>query len=111
MLPTRNKLIFKPISYRDSFMFSIFQSGFFVMRICFNCESSGPADKCKVGKMSGRCAECACKILVDCNLAFFFHPNRLVSGKNQIKKFQKVKEIFVKFNRLQREVDALEKKT
>ena len=107
---TRNKPTFKSTFFRDTLVSSIFQSGFFVMRICFNCENFGSADNCKVGKMSGRCAECARRNLVDCNLAPFFPSKWARIWKERNKKAQKAKEAFVKFNRLQREVDALEKK-
>ena len=72
MLFIRDKLTSKSIFFSRYFCVFIFQSGFFVMRIYFNCENSGSADKCKIGKMSGLCAEYARKKLVDCNLAFFF---------------------------------------
>ena len=109
MLSIRNKSIFKSIFFRDTLVSSIFQSGFLVMRICFNCENSGSTDNCKIGKMSGRCAECARKNLVDYNLAFFFPSKWVRIWKKRNKKTQKVKEAFVKFNRLQREIDVLEK--
>ena len=105
----RNKLIFKSDFFRDTLVSSIFQSGVFIMKICFNCENSGSADKCKIDKMSVRYAEDARKNLVDYNLTFLFHPNGFVFGKNEIKKFEKLKK-YVKFNRLQREFDILEKK-
>ena len=110
MPPIRNKPTSKSISFRDTLVFSIFQSGFSAMRIYFNCENSGSADKCKIGKVFGRCAECARKNLVDCNLALFFPSKWVRIWKERNKKAQKVKEAFVKFNRLQREIDILEKK-
>ena len=60
--------------------------------------------------MSGRCAECARKNLVDCNLALFFPSKWVRIWKKRNKKAQKAKKAFVKFNRLQREIDALGKK-
>ena len=105
----RHKPIFKSLFFRDTLVSFIFQSGFFVMRICFNCENFGSADNCKIGKIFGRCAECARKNLVDCNLAFFFPSKWARIWKERNKKTQKVKEALVKFNRLQREVDTLKK--
>ena len=61
--------------------------------------------------MFGRCAECARKNLVDCNLALFSPSKWARIWKERNKKTQKVKEALVKFNRLQREIDALEKKS
>ena len=60
--------------------------------------------------MSGRCAECARKSLVDCNLALFSPSKWARIWKERNKKAQKAKEALVKFNRLQREIDALKKK-
>ena len=110
MPPIRNKPTFKSIFFRDTFVSSIFQSGFPAMRISFNCENSGSADNCKIGKISGRCAECARKNLVDCNLALFSPSKWARIWKERNKKTQEVKKAFVKFNRLQREVDVLGKK-
>ena len=57
------------------------------------------------------CAECARKSLVDCNLALFSPSKWARIWKERNKKAQEVKESLAKFNRMQREIDVLEKKS
>jgi len=108
MPPIRSKP--KSTFLRHQLVETIIRTGSLVIRVCSNCERAGQADKYKVRVSSGRCVECARKGLSDYNLSPFSPVKwtRIWNQRNQ--KAAEAKEALAKFNRLQREVEVLEKK-
>ena len=80
------------------------------MRVCRNCEKSGTSDRCKIGKDSDRCLECVRKAC-SCNLAPFSAAQWTRVQRQRAEKSSQVKETLSKLLRLQKELEALERKS
>jgi len=78
------------------------------MRVCKNCDKANRPKKCKVGGSSDYYVECA-RVSYSCNLAPFSPTRWARIEKKRQEKAKEFKETFVKLNRLQVEVKALEK--
>ena len=78
------------------------------MRVCKNCDKANRPEKCKVGGSSDRCVECA-RVGYSCDLAPFSPARWARIEKKRQEKAKEFKETFAKLNRLQVEVEALEK--
>lgn len=108
MPPIRSKP--KSTFLRHQLVDTIIRTGSPAMRVCSNCERAGQADKCKVVDSSSRCVECARKGSSDCNLSPFSPAKWTKIWKQRNQKAAEAKEALAKFNRLQREVEVLERK-
>jgi len=78
------------------------------MRVCKNCDKANRPEKYKVGGSSDRCVECA-RVGYSYDLAPFLPARWARIEKKRQEKAKEFKEIFAKLNRLQVEVEALEK--